>query len=78
MGHYIKTQSTKCHYHFDPNCPICHGDENYRDRVGLPCSCGLKRMTFDEPEDVLMKVEAEPLPDGGVRVHMEEVGLGKS
>lgn len=73
MGHYIKAQSIHCHYHFDPNCPFCHGDESWRDGFGLPCECGLKRMTFDEPKDVLMKVEVERLPDGGARVHMEDV-----
>jgi len=77
MGHYVKAQSIQCHYHFDPNCPICHGDENYRDESDLPCRCGLDGITFDKPKDVLMKVEVEPLPDGGVRVHMEDVELGE-
>ncbi|GAH03184.1 unnamed protein product [marine sediment metagenome] len=78
MGHYIKAQTTTCHYHFDPNCPICHGNENWRDRFGLPCRCGLERMTFERTEDTLMKVEVEPLPDGGVRVHMQDVEVGEN
>jgi len=78
MGHYIKAQSIKCHCHFDPNCPTCHGDENYRNEFGLPCICGVKGMTFDEPADVLIAVEAEPLPDGGMRIHMEEAKQGKN
>lgn len=73
MGGYIKAKSIKCHYNFDPNCAFCHGDKNYRDKDGLPCYCGLENMTFDEPEDVLMAIEAEPLFDGGMRVHMKEV-----
>ena len=73
MGHYIKTQSITCHYCFNPNCPACHGDKNYRDRFGLPCHCGLENMTFDKPIDVLMAIETEPMPDGGLRVYMEEV-----
>lgn len=76
MG-YITAQRIRSHYHFDPNCPVCHGSEQYRDEFGLPCECGLKNATFDEPEDVLMAVEVEPLPDGGVRVHMQDVGFSK-
>lgn len=78
MGGYIKAQSIKCHYHFNPNCPMCHGDENYRNKDGLPCECGLENITFDEPVDVLMAVEAEPLPDGGMRIHMAEVNSGEN
>lgn len=73
MGHYVKAERIKCHYNFDPNCPMCHGDENYRDKYDLPCRCGLENMTFDKPEDVLMMVEAEPMPDGGMSIRMEEV-----
>lgn len=72
MG-YVKAQSIKCHYHFDPDCPMCHGNPDYRNEHGLPCECGLENMTFDEPEEVLMEVASEPLPDGGMRVHMREV-----
>ncbi len=78
MGHYIKAQSIKSHYNFDPNCSFCHGDENYKDKHGLPCYCGLENMTFDEPEDVLMIIETEPLPDGGMRIHMEDVKQEKN
>lgn len=78
MGGYIKTQSIQCHYHFDPNCPFCHNDENYRDKNGLPCECGLEHMTFDKPVDVLMAIEAEPLSGGGMRIRMKEVKQGEN
>ena len=78
MGHYIKAQSIKCHYNFNPDCPACHGDENYKDEDGLPCRCGLDSMTFDEPTDVLMAIEAEPLPDGGMRIHMKDIKPDKN
>lgn len=73
MGHYIKAQSIKCHYNFDPNCPMCHGTGHCNDKFGLPCECGLENMTFGKPKDVLMIIEAEPLPDGGMLINMKDV-----
>ena len=78
MGHYIKATSIKCHYNFDPDCPMCHGSGDCNDRWKLPCECGLENMTFDKPTDVLMVVEIEPLPDGGAVVHMKDVEQGKN
>jgi hypothetical protein len=35
-------------------------------------------MTFDPPEDILMEVSVEPTPDGGARVSMHDVEIGKN
>lgn len=79
MGHYIKAQRIQCHYNFDPDCPRCHGTgKDPYDEHGLPCRCGLDNMTFDEPKDALLAVEAEPLPDGGMRVHMKDIKQGEN
>lgn len=81
MAHYVKTQKIQCHYgEPKPDCPICHGSGwehplKNEPEFKLPCHCRLEGMTFDEPVDELMLVEVEPLPDGGARVHMEDVSL---
>lgn len=81
MAHYVKTEKIQCHYG-EPksDCPICNGSgweyplENDPE-FKLPCRCRLEGMTFDEPVEELMLVEVEPLPDGGARVHIEDVPL---
>lgn len=71
---YIKAERVQCHYHFDLDCPRCHGSgKDPNDKFGLPCHCGLERMTFDPPKEVLVEVSSEPLPDGGLRIHMRDV-----
>lgn len=81
MAHYVKTQSIQCHYgEAKPDCSICQGTgwmyplEN-EPGFKLPCECRLEGMIFDKPVDELMLVEVEPLPDGGARVHMEDVPI---
>ena len=79
MG-YIKTKPIRGHYGpADPDCSICHGTgEIETPGGGLPCECRFEGMTFEEMPEELIEVIAEPLEDGGTRIHMRKVDPSKS